>query len=63
MNWGVVMPAKRGYSRKDYLGLAVSFGVTMLLSVLVTSWCGKWLDAKLGTPGIFWLLGDRKSVV
>ena len=52
------MPIKPGkYSGRDYFGLALSFTVTMIVSIMITSWCGKWLDAKLGTPGVFWLLG------
>jgi uncharacterized membrane protein YhaH (DUF805 family) len=52
------VPIKPGkYSRRDYFGLALSFTVTMIVSIMITSWCGKWLDAKLGTPGVFWLLG------
>lgn len=57
-----VVSAKRGYSRKDYVGLAWSFGITMIISVLIASWCGKWLDTKLGTPGIFWLLGTLGGI-
>ena len=56
------MPAKRGYSRRDYVGLALSFGSTMLVSVFIASWCGKWLDSKLGTPGIFWLFGTLGGI-
>ena len=52
------MPIKPGkYSGRDYFGLALSFTITMIVSIMITSWCGKWLDAKLGTPGGFWLLG------
>ncbi len=41
----------------QYIGLAMSFGITMLVNVAIASWAGHWLDEKLGTPGIFWLIG------
>ncbi len=40
----------------DYFGLALSFSVTMVISVFIMMWIGHWLDGKLGTNGIFWLI-------
>lgn len=52
------MPIRPGrYSGRDYFGLALSFTVTMLVSIVITAGIGNWLDEKLGTPGIFWLFG------
>ena len=41
----------------QYLGLGLSFGITMLLNVAIGAWVGQWLDGKLGTKNVFWLLG------
>lgn len=43
-------------SINDYFGLALSFSVTMLVSVVIMMTIGHWLDGKLGTNGIFWLI-------
>jgi F0F1-type ATP synthase assembly protein I len=43
-------------SANDYFGLALSFSVTMLVSVVIMMWIGVWIDKKLGTGGIFWLI-------
>ncbi len=52
------MPIRPGrYSGRDYFGLALSFTITMLVSIVITAGIGNWLDEKLGTPGIFWLFG------
>ena len=52
------MPIRPGrYSGRDYFGLALSFTITMLGSIVITAGIGNWLDEKLGTPGIFWLFG------
>lgn len=52
------MPIRPGrYSGRDYFGLALSFTITMIVSIMITAGIGNWLDEKLGTPGIFWLLG------
>ena len=40
----------------DYFGLALSFSVTMIVSVIIMMQIGIWLDRKLGTEGIFWLI-------
>lgn len=40
----------------DYLGLALSFGITMLVSIAIMMWVGTWLDNKFGTGRIFWLI-------
>ena len=44
-------------SAGQFVGLGLSFGVTMLLNVGIASWVGRWLDSKLGTPDVFWLIG------
>lgn len=52
------MPIRPGrYSGRDYFGLALSFTITMLVSIVITAGIGNWLDEKLGTPGVFWLFG------
>ena len=40
----------------DYFGLALSFSVTMVISVFIMMWIGHCLDNKLGTNGICWLI-------
>lgn len=44
-------------SAGQYIGLGLSFGVTMLVNIAIASSVGRWLDGKLGTPDIFWLFG------
>lgn len=41
----------------QYMGLAMSFTVTMLVNVAIASTVGRWLDSKLGTTDVFWLIG------
>jgi len=38
-------------------GLALSFGATMLVSIAIMSFVGRWLDSKFGTTNVFWLIG------
>ena len=40
-----------------YLNLAFSFGVSMVLIILLGVYGGNWLDHRLGTSPIFLLLG------
>lgn len=40
-----------------YLNLAFSFGVTMILAILLGFYGGDWVDRRLGTSPIFLLLG------
>lgn len=41
----------------QYIGLALSFGVTMLVSIYIAAWVGQWIDAKLGLDGVFRFIG------
>ena len=56
---GAAMPGnfRKPSSAGQYIGLGLSFGVTMLVNVAIAAMAGRWLDSKLGTPDIFWLLG------
>lgn len=40
-----------------YIGLGLSFGITMLVNIGIASMAGRWLDSKLGTTDVFWLIG------
>lgn len=40
-----------------YLGFAVSFGLTMAITIYLLLKGGQWLDAKLGTAPVFMFLG------
>ena len=42
----------------QYIGLAMSFGITMLVNVAIASWAGHWLDEKLGTFYVGNLIDD-----
>lgn len=41
----------------QWIGLGLSFGVTMLANVALAMLAGRWLDHVLGTDHVFWLLG------
>lgn len=42
----------------QYIGLGLSFGVTMAVSIIIAGWAGNWIDMKLGLDnGIFKLIG------
>lgn len=41
----------------QYLGFAVSFGLTMAITVFMLFKGGQWLDARLGTEPLFMILG------
>ena len=45
------------HSVGDYIGLGMSFGATMLVSIAVFSFAGKWLDEKLGFNGVCVFIG------
>lgn len=40
----------------DYFGLALSFGITMLVTLAIMMWLGNRLDDLLGTDQICWLV-------
>lgn len=40
-----------------YFNLAFSFGITMILAMLLGFYAGEWLDRRLGTSPLFILLG------
>lgn len=40
-----------------YLNLALSFGISMVLTILLGVYGGDWLDRRLGTSPVFLLLG------
>lgn len=40
----------------DYLGLALSFSITMLVTIVIMMWLGNRLDDLLGTDQICWLI-------
>jgi len=52
---------KIGGSNK-YIGFAVSFGITMAITVYILYKGGQWLDAKLGTAPVFTMLGVLMGV-
>lgn len=50
--------AKPKYSNAgQYIGLGLSFGVTMIVSIYIASWVGGWLDNQLGLNGVFRFIG------
>jgi len=49
-------------SINNYFGLALSFSVTMLVSVVIMMQIGHWLDNKLGTNGVFWLFSTLGGI-
>lgn len=44
------------------VGLGLSFGVTMLVSILIMYKVGQWIDGKLGLDGIFAFIGILMGV-
>lgn len=41
----------------SYVGIGLSFGTTLAVSLWLTTTAGGWLDARLGLNGIFTFLG------
>ena len=37
----------------QYIGLALNFGIILVISMFIMFKVGAWIDAKLGTKGIF----------
>lgn len=37
----------------QYIGLALNFGIILVISMFIMFKVGSWIDAKLGTKGIF----------
>jgi F0F1-type ATP synthase assembly protein I len=48
---------KKVGGRSKYFGFALSFGLTMALTVYLLFKGGQWLDNKLGTEPLFMMLG------
>lgn len=48
---------KKSISPSQLFGLGLSFGVTMFVSVWITTKIGGWLDGKLGLNGVCSFIG------
>lgn len=46
-----------GYSAGQWIGLGLSFGISMLANIAIAAFAGRWLDRMLGTDNVFFLLG------
>ncbi len=53
---------KRWLKYARYINLAFSFGISMILTMLLGIFGGDWLDRRLGTSPLFLLLGIFLSV-
>lgn len=47
----------RKISPGQVIGLGLSFGVTMLVSIAIMYFVGSWIDKKLGLDGVFTFIG------
>lgn len=47
----------KGPSIGQYMGLGLSFGVTMFVSIWITTKVGGWLDGLFGLAGVFEFIG------
>ena len=47
----------RKISPGQVIGLGLSFGVTMLVSIAIMYFVGSWIDKKLGLGGVFTFIG------
>ena len=47
----------RKISPGQVIGLGLSFGVTMLVSIAIMYFIGNWIDKKLGLDGVFTFIG------
>ena len=54
---------KKSSGGSQYFGLALSFGVVMIVSIVVMYLVGDWIDGKLGTSGIFTLVFVLMGIV
>lgn len=50
------MKKKRSSNPSQYIGLALNFGIILVISMVIMFKVGAWIDAKLGTRGIFTLV-------
>ena len=50
------MKKKRSSNPSQYIGLALNFGIILVISMVIMFKVGAWIDAKLGTRGIFTLI-------
>lgn len=50
------MKKKRNSNPSQYIGLALNFGIILVISMVIMFNVGAWIDAKLGTRGIFTLI-------
>ena len=50
------MKKKRNSNPSQYIGLALNFGIILVISMVNMFKVGAWIDAKLGTRGIFTLI-------
>ena len=50
------MKKKRNPNPSQYIGLALNFGIILVISMVIMFKVGAWIDAKLGTRGIFTLI-------
>ena len=50
------MKKKRNSNPSQYIGLALNFGIILVISMVIMFKVGAWIDAKLGTRGIFTLI-------
>lgn len=49
--------AKKPTNIGKLFGLGLSFGVTMFISLWITTTIGSWIDGKLGLNGVFEFIG------
>ena len=47
------MKKKKKSNPSQYIGLALNFGIILVISMFIMFKVGAWIDAKLGTKGIF----------
>ena len=47
----------RKISPGQVIGLGLSFGVTMMVSIAIMYFVGRWIDGKLGLNGVFTFIG------
>ena len=50
------MKKKRNSNPSQYIGFALNFGIILVISMVIMFKVGAWIDAKLGTRGIFTLI-------
>ena len=50
------MKKKTSSNPSQYISLALNFGIILVISMVIMFKVGAWIDAKLGTKGIFTLI-------